>query len=292
MTDAEIKQMVQSEVAARVEPMVLAAVAAIKKDVMEQAAGMQAADVLNFINNAFEKLSITGGPNVRVMGRKFDWQVGAEAPAQQQAVPVRVKTSPTKRRGFEVYKSGATTVQIWPDTILGQYAGAMNSFTPVELTPTNGDTVYVHLTLDGTGTITNSEFASAASMPANDYEAGKYYWNLAIVYSIDNIVQTRWGPIEVFPPSAVSNYYMTTGANDTAQVDYWDLLSAVRGQQQDSSDIMPTYDSIQTLSMGLARFYKVGDALKIFVRPITINSIGQITYIGPEQKVFDEAVVN
>jgi hypothetical protein len=42
---------------------------------------------------------------------------------------------------------------------------------------------------------------------------------------------------------------------------------------------------------GFVRIKKDGNKLMIFLREVTVNSIGQITYIGAEELVFDETVI-
>jgi hypothetical protein len=82
-------------------------------------------------------------------------------------------------------------------------------------------------------------------------------------------------------------------ASTSVQTDYWDLLATGKGKQAGGvTDLAPSYDSVQVAgSGGWARFIQDGTNLKIFARGTTMNSVGQITYIGPEYVAFNRPVV-
>ena len=133
-------------------------------------------------------------------------------------------------------------------------------------------------------------------MPADDPQAGIRRYELATITlpasNIPIVSQTRWGPIDDLPGTARYNYSMSS-ASTSAQTDYWDLLYSNKGKQAGGvTDLAPTYDSVQVAGYGgWLRFIQDGTNLKIFGRGTTMNSVGQITYIGPEYVVFNRPVV-
>jgi len=149
---------------------------------------------------------------------------------------------------------------------------------------------------DIVSTITARTIEAAAAVPANNNLTATRHYELATVAVTDagtvSVSQTRWGPIDDLPGTASGNYIMPPDYGvTTALTDYWDLLATGKGKDTSAVDLAPTYDSIQTNGTGFARIKKDGNKLMIFLREVTINSVGQITYIGAEELVFDETVI-
>ncbi len=221
--------------------------------------------------------------------------------------PVAIQKPPpgpyTREFDIRAVGDGSADIEVLDGTIMGKSpetpapeAGTEKAF--YRLTVADGDKVWIKLTRAGNN-YASSAVENGAAVPADDlatqvtyYEIGSVTVDTVAGFSTVTAVNSRWGPLDVIPGSATSNYIMTTGADGTAQVDYWDLLESGRGKDTTGTALTPTYDSVQTLTMGLSRFVIDGDHLKIFVRPLTINSAGQITFIGTEELVFDQAVIN
>jgi hypothetical protein len=144
--------------------------------------------------------------------------------------------------------------------------------------------------------ITTRTIEAAAAVPADDPQTATRHYQLATVTvdggGVVTVSQTRWGPIDDLPGTARYNYSMNS-ASTTAQTDYWDLLATGKGKQAGGvTDLAPSYDSVQVAGYGgWARFIQDGTNLKIFARGTTMNSVGQITYIGPEYLAFNRPVV-
>jgi hypothetical protein len=215
---------------------------------------------------------------------------------------------PGEHREFHIVPSSAYYVAIYNGTLFGSMpAGFSVNDSPIfTLSVANNDKIYAKVTWDRrvlangdiVSTISGRTIAAAAAVPADDNLTATRHYLLATVTlgagNIPVVSQTRWGPIDDLPGTAYNNYYMppSPGTQTTAQPDYWNLLVTGKGKDTSAVDLAPTYDSIQTAGAGLSRFVKTGDNLKIFVRVITINSVGQITYVGEEYLAFDQNVVN
>jgi len=209
-------------------------------------------------------------------------------------------------REFQIVAFGANTVKIYNGTLFGQLpTGFSVGNSPIfTLTVANGDKIYAKVTWNRTlnitgnivSTITTRTIEAAATVPANDPQAGTRHYLLASVTlgtgNIPVIAQSRWGPIDDLPGTARYNYVMNS-ASTSAQTDYWDLLATGKGKQAGGvTDLAPDYDSVQVSGYGgWLRFIQDGTNLKIFARGTTMNSVGQITYIAPEYVVFDKPVV-
>ena len=209
-------------------------------------------------------------------------------------------------REFHIEPSGASTVAIYNGTLFGSLpTGFSVNDDPIKtLAVANGDKIYAKVTwnrtMSSTGdivsTITARTIEAAAAVPANNNLTATRHYELATVAVTDagtvSVSQTRWGPIDDLPGTASSNYIMPPDYGvTTALTDYWDLLATGKGKDTSAVDLAPTYDSIQTNGTGFARIKKDGNKLMIFIREVTINSVGQITYIGAEELVFDETVI-
>ena len=165
----------------------------------------------------------------------------------------------------------------------------------------NNDKIYAAITWDRrvlangdiVSTITSRTVAKAATLPTNDPLTATRYYQLATVTlgagNIPVIAQSRWGPIDDLPGTATSPYLMPPSPGDQAdaQTDYYDLTVTGKGKNTDDVDLAPTYDSVQMNKTGFVRFVTDDGDLKAFVRPATINSIGQITFTGPEDLAVD-----
>jgi len=209
-------------------------------------------------------------------------------------------------REFHIEPSGASTVAIYNGTLFGSLPTgfSVNDDPIATLAVANGNKIYAKVTwnrtLSNTGdivsTITTRTIEAAAAVPANDPAVGTRHYQLATVAVTDagtvSVSQTRWGPIDDLPGTARYNYAMNS-ASTTAQTDYWDLLATGKGKQAGGvTDLAPSYDSVQVAGYGgWLRFIQDGTNLKIFGRGTTMNSVGQITYIGPEYVVFNKPVV-
>jgi len=209
-------------------------------------------------------------------------------------------------REFHIEPSGASTVAIYNGTLFGSLpTGFSANDDPIAtLAVADGDKIYAKVTwnrtLSNTGdivsTITTRTIEAAAAVPANNNLTATRHYELATVAVTDagtvSVSQTRWGPIDDLPGTAFDNYIMPPDYGVTAeQADYWDLIATGKGKDTSAVDLAPTYDSIQTNGTGFARIKKDGNKLMIFLREVTINSVGQITYIGAEELVFDETVI-
>ena len=210
-------------------------------------------------------------------------------------------------REFHIEAAGANKVRIYNGTLFGSLptgfsVGDSPIFTLSGLA--NNDKIYAKVTWNRTvgaygtfgSTITTRTIEAAATVPTNDYLTATRHYELATVTlgtgNIPVIAQSRWGPIGDLPGTASNNYFIGYPATSTAiYTDYYDLLYSSKGHNTAGGDIAPTYDSVQTYNTGLARVLKDGNKLKIFIRILTINSVGQITYIGPEVLQFDETVI-
>ena len=208
-------------------------------------------------------------------------------------------------REFHIEAAGANKVRIYTGTLFGSLptgfsVGDSPMFTLSSLA--NNDKIYAKVTWNRrvssygniVGNITTRTIEAAATVPDDDQQAGTRHYQLATVTlgdgNIPVIAQSRWGPIDDLPGTARYNYYTDSGT--TAQADYWDLLATGKGKQADgTTDIAPTYDSIQLTGGAFMRAEKSGTNLLLFSRDGTLNSQGQLTYASAETKVFDEPVV-
>jgi hypothetical protein len=211
---------------------------------------------------------------------------------------------PGAHREFHIEPSSAYYVAIYNGTLFGSLpAGFSVNDSPIVTLPVaNNDKIYAKVTWDRrvkangdiVSTISTRTIEAAAAVPADDNLTATRHYLLATVTlgagNIPVVSQSRWGPIDDLPGTACSNYYTSGGT--TAQTDFWDLTLTSKGKDTAAVDLAPTYDSIQLVAQGFARFVKSGNRLLIFVRNATLNSQGQITYVSAETKVFDEAVVN
>ena len=210
-------------------------------------------------------------------------------------------------REFHIEAAGANKVRIYTGTLFGQLptgfsVGDSPMFTLSSLA--NNDKIYAAITWDRrvlangdiVSTITSRTIEADATLPTNDPLTATRYYQLATVTlgagNIPVIAQSRWGPIDDLPGTAFENYWMPPDYGvTTEQTDYWDLLATGKGKDTSAVDLAPTYDSIQMNGTGFVRIKKNGNKLMIFLRKVTINSLGQITYISDEDLVFDETVI-
>ena len=209
-------------------------------------------------------------------------------------------------REFHIEPLSPFTVAIYNGTLFGSLpTGFSVGDSPIAtLAVANGNKIYAKVTWNRTlnitgdivSTITTRTIEAAAAVPANDPAVGTRHYELASVTvtaaGTVGVNQTRWGPIDDLPGTARYNYAMNS-ASTSAQTDYWDLLYTNKGKQAGGvTDLAPTYDSVQVAGYGgWARFIQDGTNLKIFARGTTMNSVGQITYIGPEYVAFNRPVV-
>jgi hypothetical protein len=210
------------------------------------------------------------------------------------------------RREFHIEPSSTYTVKIFNGTLFGSLpTGFSVNDSPFKtLTVANNDKIYAKVTWNRTlpiygdivSSITTRTIEAAAAVPADDPQTATRHYQLATVTvdggGVVTVSQTRWGPIDDLPGTALYNYSMNS-ASTTAQTDYWDLLATGKGKQAGGvTDLAPSYDSVQVAGYGgWARFIQDGTNLKIFARGTTMNSVGQITYIGPEYLAFNRPVV-
>jgi hypothetical protein len=210
------------------------------------------------------------------------------------------------QRQFHIVAAGASTVKIYNGTLFGQLPDdfEVNNSPMFTLTVANNDKIYAAITwnrtLSNTGdivsTITSRTIEAAATVPTNNTLTATRYYELATVTlgagNIPVIAQSRWGPIDDLPGTAFSNYWMPPDYGvTTEQTDYYDLRVPGKGVDTSGTNLAPTYDSIQMNDTGFVRIKKDGNKLMIFLRKVTINSVGQITYIAPEKLVFNETVI-
>ena len=209
-------------------------------------------------------------------------------------------------REFHIEPAGAFTVAIYNGTLFGSLPTgfSVNDSPIATLAVANGNKIYAKVTWDRrvldngdiSTTITTRTIEAAATVPTNNNLTATRHYELATVAvtaaGTVSVSQTRWGPIDDFGGLADNNYIMPySGTQTTAQTDYYNLLLTGKGIKTDGFDIAPSHNSVQTIKTGLTRVLKDGNNLKIFIRILTINSIGQITYIGPETLEFDETVI-
>ena len=210
-------------------------------------------------------------------------------------------------REFHIEAAGANKVRIYNGTLFGELPDDFSvndspMFTLSSLA--NNDKIYAAITWDRrvlangdiASTITSRTVAKAATVPANNNLTATRYYELATVTlgagNIPVIAQSRWGPIDDLPGTAFGNYWMPPDYGvTTAQTDYYDLRVTGKGVDTSGTNLAPTYDSIQMNGTGFVRIKKNGNKLMIFLRKVTVNSIGQITYISDEDLVFDETVI-
>jgi hypothetical protein len=218
-----------------------------------------------------------------------------------------------EHREFHIEAAGSKKLRVFNGTLFGRLpTGFSANDDPVfEITARydgsplqSGDKIYARVTWDRTlnitgniaSTITTRTIQASSSVPADDPQAGVRRYELATITlpasNVPIVSQTRWGPIDDLPGTALYNYYMNSSST-SPQTDYWDLLATGKGKQAGGvTDLAPTYDSVQVAGYGgWARFITSGTNLKIMARGTTMNSVGQITYIGPEYTVFDKPVV-
>ena len=210
-------------------------------------------------------------------------------------------------REFHIEAAGANKVRIYNGTLFGQLPDDFSvNDSPMFTLPSlsNNDKIFAKVTWNRTvgaygtfvSSITTRTIEAAATVPDNDQQTATRHYELATVTlgagNIPVIAQTRWGPIGDLPGTARYNYIMNSSST-SAQTDYWDLTATGKGKQAGgATDIAPTYDSFQmTGYCGFARYITSGTNLKIFLRPTTVNSIGQVTYIAEETLIFDKPVV-
>lgn len=209
-------------------------------------------------------------------------------------------------REFHIEPLSPFTVAIYNGTLFGSLpTGFSANDDPIAtLAVADGNKIYAKVTwnrtMSSTGdivsTITTRTIEAAAAVPANNNLTATRHYELATVAvtagGTVSVSQTRWGPIDDIPGTASSNYWMPPDYGvTTAQTDYWDLVATGKGKDTSAVDLAPTYDSIQTNGTGFVRIKKDGNKLMIFLREVTINSVGQITYISAEELVFDETVI-
>jgi len=210
------------------------------------------------------------------------------------------------QREFQIVAFGANTVKIYNGTLFGILpTGFSVNNSPIKtLTVASGNKIYAAITWDRrvlangdiVSTITSRTIEAAATVPTNNTLTATRYYELASVTlgtgNIPIVAQSRWGPIDDLPGTAVSNYWMPPDYGvTTAQTDNYDLRVTGKGVDTSGTNLAPTYDSIQMNNTGFVRIKKNGNKLMIFLREVTVNSIGQITYIGAEELVFDETVI-
>ncbi len=221
---------------------------------------------------------------------------------------------PRDWREFHIEAAGSKKLRVSNGTLFGQLpTGFSANDDPVfEITTRfdgtslqSGDKIYARVTWNRTlnitgniaSAITSRDIYASSSVPADDPQAGIRRYELATITlpasNIPIVSQTRWGPIDDLPGTARYNYNMPPfGSGTTARTDYWDLLATGKGKDTSGTDLAPTYDSIQLYGNGgYLRAETSGTNLVLFVRNVTVNSQGQITYLSTETKVFDKPVV-
>lgn len=265
------------------------------------------------------------------------------------------------RREFTVRPNtcsgGSGTVLVSDGTILGQKADNITD-RDLQLSVSNGDSVYVSIALDETGAVLNRT-VMAGEMPADDPAGGLFYYKLADVTVTDrvSVTQSAWGPLPHFaananpdidpdPGGGITNarlfaqpgfrpdslfaartfhspnkrirleedagnnciniignagtidslYELTWEADSTSPAsDYW-----LNGEVYIGGVVDGTYDSVSwygpriilvenetpaTISVdggGGGSITVPSFKIKYFTRPIWVNSMGFVYYIGPE----------
>jgi hypothetical protein len=212
------------------------------------------------------------------------------------------------QRQFHIVAAGESTVKIYNGTLFGELPDdfEVNNSPMFTLTVANNDKIYAAITWDRrvlangdiVSTITSRTIEADATVPANDpLEATRYYELASITLGTGNIpivAQTRWGPIDDLPGTASNPYLMPPSPGDQtdAQTDYYDLTVTGKGKDTDDADLAPTYDSVTLNKSGFVRFVNDDGNSKAFVRPATINSIGQVTYTGPEELALEHVQID
>ena len=212
-----------------------------------------------------------------------------------------------EHREFHVEAAGSKKLRVFNGTLFGKLpTGFSANDDPVfEITARvdssplqSGDKIYAKVTWNRTvsalgdivSTITTRTVEAAATVPTNDYLTATRHYLLATITlpasNVPVVSQSRWGPIDDLPGTASNNYVLRYGATGAADTAYYDLLYTNKGHKSDGSDLAPSYNSIQTYQSGLCRVYNDAGTMKIFIAPITVNSIGQITWIGPEAQAW------
>jgi len=218
-----------------------------------------------------------------------------------------------EHREFHIEAAGSKKLRVFNGTLFGRLpTGFSANDDPVfEITARadgsplqSGDKVYAKITWNRTvpylgdtvNSITTRTIEAAAAVPADDLQTVTRHYQLATITlpasNVPIVSQTRWGPIDDLPGTGRWNYTMNS-ASTSAQTDYWDLIYTNKGKQAGGvTDLAPSYESIQMAgTCGWTRFVQDGTNLKIFLRGCVINSIGQITYMGPESVLFNKPVV-
>jgi len=207
-------------------------------------------------------------------------------------------------REFHIEPSGASTVAIYNGTLFGSLpTGFSVNDDPIKtLAVANGNKIYAKITWNRTvsylgdivNSITTRTIEAAAAVPADDPAVGTRHYQLATVAVTSagtvSVSQTRWGPIDDLPGTALYNYITSGGTS--ALTDSWDLLATGKGKQAGgATDIAPTYDSIQFTAGMWMRAVQSGTNLILFARDGTLNSQGATTYATAESIVFNKPVV-
>ena len=212
-------------------------------------------------------------------------------------------------RELHIEPCGEFTVRVYSGTIFGELPSGffVNDDPFFELSSlADGDIIYAEITWDHRvkadgdigGTITDRFIDHAATLPTDDPLTGKRYYQLAVVGldadDIPIVDQSRWGPINDLPGTAANPYLMppSPGTQSTAQADYWNLTETGKGKDTGAANLAQTYDSVQMNKTGFVRFVNDDGNLKAFIRPPIINSIGQVTYAGPEELAFEHVQID
>lgn len=205
-------------------------------------------------------------------------------------------------REFHIQPSGANRAIVFTGTLFGSLPTnfSVNNAPFFELTGlASGDKIYAKVTYartvpdSGASSISTRTIAKAATVPANNTLTGTRHFQIASVTGLDAnnfpiISQTRWGPIDNLPGTAVNRYEMPPAALVASYPTYlasdlWDLTLSTKGEDTYANDLAPTYDAISSLNgTGFVRFVDNNGNLRAHVRKVTVNSIGQVTYVGPE----------
>jgi hypothetical protein len=220
-----------------------------------------------------------------------------------------------EHRQFHIEAAGSKKLRVFNGTLFGRLPTgfSVNDDPVFEITARSdgsplqsGDKIYARVTWDRTvdntgniaGSITTRTIEAAATVPANDPAVGTRHYQLATITlpasNVPIVSQTRWGPIDDLPGTASNPYLMPPSPGDqtTAQTDYYDLTVTGKGKDTDDTDLAPTYDSVTLNKTGFVRFVNDDGNSKAFVRPATINSIGQVTYTGPEELALEHVQID